>query len=206
MHGCERVGNRPQVETMRFNWKWGIPAAVVGMVVLAWFAIDKYVGYPLRTLDFSAPSPQVQGLKKQLQWAVEEARKGSFPSRRVDHTSVGSALTEAKLLEIRRDTRAYESMLQRLPIDFSELESVGLPPNWKENLEKLRKDCRIVVLTSDSEILNCDGWTRPSASDLDALLRSFDPRTERFYKVESHVLLYVPPLTKGIPTPIKMKD
>jgi hypothetical protein len=121
-----------------------------------------------------------------------------MPDKRLPDISnnVGSALTEAKLLEIRRDVRSYESMHRRLPVDFSELESVAFPPNWKGNLEKFGNECQVIVLTSDSDILNCDGWTPPSASDLKTLVRSFDPQTERFYKVQGHVLLFVPPLTR----------
>jgi hypothetical protein len=190
------LATRAQVKTMRINWKWGIPATVVGMAVFALFAGLEYVSYRLRTHDFSAASAKIKAMDKQLQYVLEKARKDSFPLRRFDHSSVGSAHAEAKLLEIRRDIGSYESINRHLPVNFSELESVGFPPNWKEDLEKFGNECQVIVLTSDSDILNCDGWTRPSASDLKALVRSFDPQTERFYKVQGHVLLFVPPLTR----------
>lgn len=168
--------------------------------------MGEYVRYRLSTHHFSPVSAKVKAMDDQLPRVLEQARKGSFPSRRFDHSSVGSAPTEAKLLEIRRDIGQYESIHHRFPVDFPELLSLGFPPNWKHDLEKFKNECQIVVLSEDSDILNCDDWTRPSASDLEALVHSFDPHTERFYKIPGHVLLCVPPLTKGILIPIKTKD
>jgi len=81
----------------------------------------------------------------------------------------------------------------RLPLDFAELTSVKFTPDWNRRLTRYANECRIVMLGVDSCILNCDSWTPPNSGDLSSLVNSFDPRTGRFYKVQDHVLLYVPP-------------
>jgi len=187
---------------MRPNWIWGVPVTLLGLLVLSWLAIVEFASYRLRNADFSVHFAPIQAMQKNLQVITELAGKGAFPSRNVNHSSVGSPLIESRLIELRRDMGIYESRHQRLPVDFPELLSLGFPPNWKDHLEKFEKECEIVSLTPDSCILNCDGWALPSAN-VQALVHTFDPQTERFYKVENHILLYVPPLTKGNSTQAK---
>jgi hypothetical protein len=185
-------------------WKSGLVSylltlslIILGLVV-AWRAVNNYLGYKLRSMSLSGVSAKADEIGKQVDWVRKIASNGAVPSRKVNHSSIGSPLTEAKLLEIRRDSIGYESVYHRLPVNFAEIESVGLPSNWKESLREFQPGCQILSLASDSQILNCDGWTRPSPADLTGLVHSFDPMTERFYKIDGHVLLYVPPLTKGI--------
>jgi len=191
------------VRTTRSKWIWGVPVTLLGLAVLSWLAIVEFASYRLRNTDFSIHSAQIEAMQKNLKAITQLARQGVLPSRKVNHSSVGSALTESKLIELRRDMGIYESMHQRLPIDFIELLNVRFPPDWKDHLEKFEKECEIVSLTPDSCILNCDGWALPSANDVEALVHSFDNQTERFYKVENHVLLFVPPLTKENPAQAK---
>jgi len=184
----------------------GLGLVVSILAVAACLTLVRSLGNRLRSADYSEVPVKLEALHKQLDYVLELARRGSFPSRRFDHSSVGAPLVEAKLLEIRRDVSIYDSIHHRLPVSFEELEGMRLPSNWEKNVEKFEWECQIFPLTADSSILNCDSWHRPDENQLNTLVHSFDPQTGRFYKVRGHVLLFIPPPTVGIPLSAKTKN
>jgi hypothetical protein len=179
---------------MKTAWTLRILATLVAIVFLLCGAGLLIVHRGLSRLSRLnlQPTPQLQAIEKELQVVKALALSGSFPGRKFDHSSVGSIPVESELVDLRRDITVYESMHGRLPNDFTELASVKFPPNSDKRLAKYAKECRIIGLSVDSCILTCDSWTPPTSEDLVSLVHSFDPQTERFYKVQSHVLLYLP--------------
>jgi len=188
---------------VRTTWKWRILAILLATGLSLCAAASLVVHRGLRRLsrlNFQ-PTPQVQSIEKELQVVKALALSGSLPKRKFDHSSVGSIAIESELVDLRRDASVFESMHGRLPVDFTELVNVKFPPDSDKRLTKYAKECRIVSLSVDSCILDCDSWTPPSPDDLRSLVRSFDSQTERFYKVEGHVLLYIPPPTTSAVLP-----
>jgi len=189
-------------------WIWGV---VLGLVVLAlaasaWLALLHQVGKRIESADFSEASAKAKVIGKQVELIRKLASVGAFPSRRRNLTSVGAPLIEKKLITLSRDSSLYESRYDRLPLNFEELKRFGLPQDWEEDVERLEGECQIVPLTAHSTIMNCDGWARPSADELNLLVRSFYPQTERFYEIDGHILLYIPPFTTGIAVQSKSSD
>jgi hypothetical protein len=199
----------PLVKSMRIDWKrlmLAVLVAILGFGLYLYIGMLRF-GRRLETMDF--PELREAGhqvVDKELPFVLALVRQGSVPSRRIDHTSIGDPAVESQLIEISREVHVYDSMHHRLPTSFADLDNLGFPSTSKDNLPKFKKECQIVVLSLDSDIVNCDGWTCPNASDLDALVGSFNPQTEKFYRDQGHVLLYVPPPTKGISVPSKWNE
>jgi hypothetical protein len=184
---------------MMTNRICGIFVAVVLSVSLFSFVVVLRGLRRLSTQSFQ-PTPQLQAIEMEFQVIKTLASSGAFRERKFDHSSVGSIAIESEVVDLRRDISAFEALHGRLPVNFRELSSVRFPPNSDERVSQYAKECRIVGLTVDSCILNCDSWTPPNNEALNRLVRSFDSQTERFYKVQGHVLLYVPPPTAAKPS------
>ncbi len=195
-------------DVRRDVWIFGfvLGLAVLALAVMAWLALLHQVGQRIASTDFSEVNAKAKVIGKQVELIRKLASIGAFPSRRRNLTSVGAPLIEKKLITLSRDSRLYESRYDRLPLNFEELKRFGLPQDWEENVERLAEECQIVPLTAHSTILNCDGWARPSADELNLLVRSFDSQTEQFYEIDRHVLLYIPPLAMGIAVQSKSSD
>jgi len=186
---------------MKTTWTRRVVVILLATVFFSCAAVSFVVHRGLRRLSMLnfQPTPQVQSIANQLQVVKALALSGSFPRREFDHSSVGSIAIESELVDLRRDAGVFESMHDRLPVDFTELGGVKFPPDSNKRLAKYAKECQIVSLSVDSCILDCDSWRPPSPADLSSLVRSFDSQTERFYKVQGHVLLYVPPPIPAVP-------
>ena len=175
------------------KWIWIISAVLVATALLCYGFVLLAVRQAFSRADFPKTTPQMEAIKEQVEAMRRLGSSGAFPVRKFDNSSVGSVAVEAELVDLRRDIEVFESMHGRLPLDFAELTSVKFTPDWNRRLTRYANECRIVMLGVDSCILNCDSWTPPNSGDLSSLVNSFDPRTGRFYKVQDHVLLYVPP-------------
>jgi hypothetical protein len=187
------------------KWIWRISAVLLGAALLCYGFVLFAFRQALSKADFPKTTPQMEAIKEHVEAMKRLALSGAFPVRNFDNSSVGSVAVEAELVDLRRDIEVFESMHGRLPLDFAELANVKFPPDWNRRLTRYAKECRMVMLSVDSCILNCDSWTPPNSGDLSSLVHSFDPRTGRFYKVQDHVLLYVPPPTMLPASPAKQK-
>ena len=144
-----------------------------------------------------------EAITENLKEATKQVPPGSAPWRKVDHNSIGFPSSEAELLELEGFVGVFEVSQRSLPAhsaDLLALERVApRPPRVQARLNKLVKDCQLISLAEDSYILNCDGWTPPSGEALKPLVNAFDSETERFYNLQGHVILYVPPFVKARP-------
>ena len=182
---------------MKLDQKWKIAVVILGTMCIVFIALLLVVRHRLRSLEISRPAHQVQAVQSQLKELTKLSRGNILSMRKFDSSSVGSKSTESEELELRRDINIFESSQRRLPVDFQDLQNgVKLPGSWLGKLNKYAKECRILVLSHESYILNCDGW-RPNIDELNSAVHSFDGETGRFYKVQNHVLLYSPPPTTG---------
>jgi hypothetical protein len=185
---------------------WKILAVVAVLAIVFVAVANGVVYFGFRNLDLSHPSSDVAVLAASVSHLERQAREETIAARKFDHSSIGFDPAERKLLELRRDMAIYESIHKRLPVDFAELLSIGLPPSRNESAQNLGKECRIIALAANSGILNCDGWEPRSATDLNSLVDTFEPHTERFYEIGGHVLLYIPSPAIGIPLPTGAKN
>ncbi len=143
-------------------------------------------------------------IKHDLDETLAGMKAGEIPWRKIDYSSVGFPGKEAELLELRREVDGFNLKFGRLPISPSELlELLKAVPSARRYREKdfrrFARDCQMVLLGADSYILNCDGWQPGDRTDLERLVATFQPHTERFYLVGKNLVLFVPPFVKGRP-------
>ncbi len=142
----------------------------------------------------------------QIEAVASGVKAGKIPWRTVDYRSIGFPEQEAKLLQLRRWVDAFEVKFHRLPAsvgDFSQLAASG---DQRRRFRRFASQCQIVALESESYILNCSEWKFESRADLDHLVGSFPPATEKFYLVWNHVILYVPPFVSNRPLRVTEPD
>ncbi len=187
--------------------KWSLKkwVVVVGLSILGVCGIFYAWGlYALRTwklppLIMSAEDKaRVEALQKSVDAVVEALRKGEVGWRRADHSTVGFPEKESQLVKARNEIEIYYRTFHRLPQRLSDLLKIRTATlRQKFTFAKIAWECEFFPLTSESYILNCDGWKAPQKAKLEEMVGGFDRETERFYVVEGHVVLYVPPFVRG---------
>ena len=179
------------------RWMW--PAIALAVVAVAYGSLVLYWQFHFKISPISL-SDQEYARVARIGQEVEEVGKGmkagQVPWRKIDYASVGLPDKEAKLLRLREAVNAFQLKFNRLPDSPSELWELsravpGAEYRQKE-LRRLGRDCGLVSVTADSYILNCDQWSPPDRVALDRLVGTFQSDTERFYLVESHLILFVP--------------
>lgn len=167
---------------------------VLGLVSLLIAGVYTYSGWRIETAHFGRTPNDVQRLGRTIDNLATQGRQGILPSRKVDYTSLGFKVKESDLLWLRRAISIFEASRHRVPERLDELTQLSYPVGEKDILQRLVMDCQMIVFEQDSYLLNCDHWTKPVIDgDFSALLSSFDTETERFYRVQEHLLLYIPP-------------
>jgi len=131
---------------------------------------------------------------KELWKAAEEmrdkAKRGELPWRYTDFRTVGNVEEEGQLLRLLYRVEMFEDVRGALPKSMAELAEHG-------NVEEeSRNECELFLWGHDQVILNCDGWRLPQGDQGKQLVESFTSRTVKFYSLNGHVILYVPPFEK----------
>ena len=182
-----------------------VSALAVALLASLWLAVGYCAVRSLRhahlrfsEADAEAAGTWVRQVVHGTRIIGEMGRAGKLPSRRIDYASIGSPENEKRLLELRKAIDLYEFRYGRLPKTTEELAQIrGVPPETAHAYSRLAGTCQILYLGPVSYLLNCDGWTAPATPELGALVKTFDPYSERFYRVDSHVLMFVPPHSIG---------
>jgi len=175
--------------------RWAVPVFLLVLSAISYFSvkaiyrhIDRELGVRLSQIHFSELDRQAKSIKGAIELATITVGMVSPQRPKAGWNNVQSELTD-----IDRDIRVFDTVHQRFPVDFAELMQVRFPRERKDQIERYSKECRIIPLGKRSCILNCDSWEPPASKDLRALVQSFDLRADRFYKLDGHVLLYLPP-------------
>src|SRR4029077_242714 len=180
---------------------WSVFGAVVLVFLLACAALYSYLFWKVKTIHFLSSSPAVNAIAQEVKPLTDKARAGAFPWRKVDHTSVGSPQSEASLLQLRNGIDFFANAFGHPPAEAQDLARMSTLPkmssNQKHLYQSLANDCQILTLQRNSYILNCDHWNSPPRPQIDDLVRSFDPETEKFYSLQDHEVLYFPPAISG---------
>ena len=192
-----------KIHVPRPRWWVVLPLCLLAILVTAYVWELQRWRDSFRKTDFSVLSKRGSEIGAQVEFVRKVVQSQSFPSITVDHASLGRPGVEKELIALSKYSRVYEVAYHRLPASFDELKRSGLPTTWKEDLNRLEKDCQIIPLSAEAGILNCDGWKIPGGELLNLAVRSFEPGTERFYEVQGHIVLYLAPATSGMPIPPK---
>lgn len=177
---------------------------VLGVMVVSALVLYGVAMYSMRTYKLPPitmtpeDKARVDALQKSIDAAADALRKGEAGWIRVDHSTVGFPEKEGQLVGARDAIETYFRMFHRLPHQLSDLLKIRTATlREKLAVAKIAWACELFPLTTESYILNCDGWKAPQKAKLEEMVRGFDRETERFYLLESHVILYVPPFVKG---------
>jgi hypothetical protein len=149
-----------------------------------------------------AEKAQFTLIGKQIERLAQSARTGEIPWRRLDFSSVGSPEREAQLLQLRRAIDVYSLSHSQPAVRIEGMSSWLRAPQkyaYQKRVYEALRECQILNLQVDSYILNCDGWVAPASPQLPELVGTFDRETEKFYLIEGHTILFVPPPVSGKP-------
>jgi hypothetical protein len=118
------------------------------------------------------------------------------PNREVDDTSVGFPDREQRLRVIGQLVHVFEIRFGHLPESLEDL--IAIPTSGpkqqraKDEIKSAVAGCQLFHLSVNSYLLNCDGWN-PDERSLLQLEKTSDRQKVRFYSVDQHVVLSVPP-------------
>jgi hypothetical protein len=188
----------------RSGWKLVVLIPVTLGVLFAaatWYAHRRLTIGPMAMTD--EDRAKFVAAQRILEQTVAGMKSGQVPWKQLDYSSVGSPKEEGVLLQLRRDLGAFEIMFGRWPTGIRELRRLNsafeATLTQRFHREAIIRACRIVSVRSESYILNCDGWDPPEDHELQLLVGRFDPETEKFYAIQGHVILFVPPFVKNKP-------
>src|SRR4029077_20211529 len=177
----------------------------LSILVLVSLAFALYVSYVLKTFNLRLPplSAAEKTIADEVGTLDQGMRDGTIAWRKADYTSVGFPDQEAKLLHLRSGIDFFTGSFGHAPSDIKDLARLstvpGLSSNQKRLYGSLVRDCQILTMQTDSYILNCDGWSPPSSLQIEQWTRTVDRETEKFFVMQGHVILFVPPPVSGKP-------
>lgn len=171
------------------------------VLVLGFLGFRQWV---IAHLDFSSlgqPSNGAADVMRAIVAVASGVKEGRIAWRKADYSSVGFPQKERELLDLRRALDLFEIAYGHLPAKSGDLMSLANPQQDTNATERrtcarLATECQLVPLGKDSFLLNCDGWPLPNEAAVHSLVGTFDQQTEKFYLVQGHVLLYLPPFEK----------
>ena len=175
---------------------------VLPAVVLAYVFATAYVGSHL-VIPLHSSNDSLAPLVNEIKLIDTGLRTGLIPWRISNYSTIGFPKQEAQLIEMRRAVDFFQVKYRRLPEipdDFLRLTTIpGIPSTNKNEFKKIANDCSILVLGEDSYILNCDGWKPWDPDEARNHVQNYDNRTEKFYTVDKHLILFVPVRITGTP-------
>ena len=196
-----------QETSHRAPGRWAAKRAVV--VGALWLAMVLAIAVYVRLTFKIDVTPFAQLLNDIQRWVptsridglVREAKDGPIHWRKMDRTAVGSPKAEARLLQLHDSIYYFSLTFGQPPANIGEMSRLLTIPQMSPNETALYqgfiRDCQIENVGTDSYILNCDGWDSPPPSELQQLVKAFDSETMKFYSVQDHVILFVPPAVSG---------
>jgi hypothetical protein len=179
----------------------------ISFLLMIYFGLSLYVSKNLKfnfLIPKSSEAARPDLISTQVAQVESDLRNGLMPSRLIDQTSVGLPEKEALLLKLRTQIDFFVVSFSHQPTTVAELQRLSELPNYPQNGKRILESfdkCQILNLKPDSYILNCDGW-KLTGRELETLVNGFDEKTEKFYRIDEHVIWFVPPPSRTKRTPL----
>jgi hypothetical protein len=180
----------------------GILAGIAALLIfLRWLAIRNFP----KDMHISELNVVNNRIANALASQVQRLADGELPSVKVDMTGVNDAEQKSRLLFLQQEIQTYLLWFQVLPRTASDLQALMRKPSLsardKSELKALASDCKIIYLSQDSYLLNCDGWRPTPSVSLSDVIASTDQSNGKLFSRSGHVFLFLPSMFQVATSP-----